>query len=145
MMWFSGRTIARCAVALVALTVMSQPPATPAQAQQAAVAGDPITDSEIEQRARLWANIPGKPYTHEQVVAELRDEKRKIREARDAGFEVLAAEVDVEYARMARRMGLSGSDMTDNLAEEGVGPETIKHRLHAELAWWRYQKDRSQP
>jgi peptidyl-prolyl cis-trans isomerase SurA len=78
------------------------------------------------------------------VIEELREERRKIREAGQAGVEILDAEVDAEYARMARRMNISTAQLTANLAQEGVSPETIKHRLRAELAWQRYQKERQQ-
>ena len=138
----AGARIARWAVALVALLGAEQMPASRAQAEQAAAVGEPVTDSEIEQRARLWATIPNRPYTHDQVVAELRDEKRKIREAQEAGVDILNAEIDLEFARMARRMNVTVTQMTEHLAQEGIGPETIKHRIHADIAWQRYQKSR---
>jgi peptidyl-prolyl cis-trans isomerase SurA len=137
--------ITPCALALIALTVAGQMPAGRAYAEQAVVADEAITESEIEQRARLWANVPGRPYTHEQVIAELSEEKRKIREARRAGVEVMNAEIDVEYARMARRMKVTVTQLTENLAQEGIGPETVKHRIHADLAWQRHRKSRPQP
>ena len=142
MIWLAGGSIARCAFALVALIVTSQLPATYAQAQQAGVAEEVITEDEIDSRSRLWAMIPKKSYTRDQLVAELRDEKRKIREAKGAGFEMLDAEVDAEYARLARRMNRTASQFTEDLARSGIGPETIKHRLHADIVWQRYQKER---
>jgi len=138
----AGNWIVRLAIALFAVAAADPMPGARAQAQQEAVADDPIAEPEIEQRTRLWASVPRKSYTREQVIAELRDEKRKIREARQAGTEVLRSEVDAEYARMARRMDLTVSELTENLAEGGVGPETIKHRLHADMAWKRYQESR---
>jgi peptidyl-prolyl cis-trans isomerase SurA len=143
-MQLAGNMSLRWVVALLALIAVSQMPATRAQAQQAA-AEEAVTESEIEQRTRLWAQVPGKSYTREQVVAELREEKRKIREAGQAGVDLLDAEVDAEYARMARRMNVTAAQLTENLAQAGVGPETIKHRLHADIAWQRYQKERQQP
>lgn len=140
----AGTRVARWAVAVLALAIAGQMPAFRAQAEPAVVADDAVTESEIEQRTRLWANVPGKSYTHDQVVAELREEKRKIREARQAGFEVLNAEVDAEFARMARRMNRTVAQLTAGLAREGIGPETVKHRLHADIVWQRYQKKRQQ-
>ena len=144
-MRLAGTRIARCACTLFALMAMNQLSATHAQAQQVGAAEERIPESEIEQRTRLWASVPRKSYTREQVIAELRDEKRKIREAKQAGVEVLRAEVDEEYARMARRMDLTVAQLTENLAQEGIGPETVKHRLHADIVWRRYQKGRQQP
>ena len=142
-MQLAGNMSVRWAFALLALIVVGQMP-TRAQAQQAVVAEQPPTESEIEQRTRLWASVPGKSYMRGQVIAELRDEKRKIREAGQAGVELLDAEVDAEYARMARRMNLSAAQLTEGLARQGIGPETIKHRLHADIVWQRYQKGREQ-
>ena len=139
-----GARIARCAVAVLALMVAGQMPAGRVQAEPAVVADEAVTESEIEQRARLWANVPGKPYTHEQVIAELREEKRKIRQAKEAGVEVPSKEIDLEFARMARRMNVTVTQLTETLAQEGIGPETIKHRIHAEVAWQRYRRSRPQ-
>jgi peptidyl-prolyl cis-trans isomerase SurA len=136
----SGR-IAFCIAALFALAVGDMA-APRAQAQQA-TAEEPSA-SEISQRVKLRASIPGKAYSRERVIDELRDEKRKIREASQAGVEIMDAEVDAEYARMARRMDLTVAQLTQNLAEEGVSPETIKHLLRANIAWQRYQKERQQ-
>ena len=141
----AGNGVARWAAAVLALMVAGQMPASRAQAEQAVVAGEAVAESEIEQRTRLWATIPRKPYTHEQVIAELREEKRKIREAREAGVEIPSSEIDLEYARMARRMNVTVTQLTENLAQEGIGPETIKHRIHADIAWQRYRRSRPQP
>ena len=86
-------------------------PGARAQAQQEAAADDPIAEPEIEQRAKLREAIAGNMYSRAQVIAELREEKRRIREALKAGVEVLGTEVDVEYARMARRMGQTVAQM----------------------------------
>jgi peptidyl-prolyl cis-trans isomerase SurA len=134
--------IALCIVALFAVVAVDPVAAPRAQAEQAAP--DEPSAAEVSQRVKLRASIPGKAYSRERVIDELRIEKRKIREASAAGVEILDAEVDAEYARMARRMDLSVAQMTRNLAEEGVSPETIKHLLRANIAWQRYQKERQQ-
>jgi peptidyl-prolyl cis-trans isomerase SurA len=137
-----GTRIAICVVALAALTAAGQMTAPRALAEQAA-AGEPSA-AEISQRIALRSAIPGKSYSRADVIEELREEKRKIHEARQAGVEILDAEVDAEYARMARRMKITTTQMTGNLAQEGVTPDTIKHRLRADLAWQRYQQERRQ-
>ena len=83
-------------------------------------------------------------YFRSEVIAELREEKRKIREALKAGVEILSTEVDVEFARMARRMDQTVAQMNANLARKGVAPETLKQILHADMAWQRYQESRKQ-
>ena len=100
-----GTRIAVCIAALFALAPLGQVAAPRAQAEQAA-AEEPSA-SEVSQRVKLRASIPGKAYSRERVIDELRDEKRKIRVASEAGVEPLDAEVDAEYARMARRMDLT--------------------------------------
>jgi peptidyl-prolyl cis-trans isomerase SurA len=134
--------IAFCIAALLALTAIGQVTVMPAQAEEAAT--EEPSAAEVSQRVKLRASIPGKAYSRERVIDELRIEKRKIREASQAGVEIMDAEVDAEYARMARRMDLSVSQLTQNLAEEGVSPETVKHLLRANIAWQRYQKERQQ-
>jgi hypothetical protein len=78
------------------------------------------------------------------VIKELREEKRKIREALKAGVEILGTEVDAEYASLASRMNLSVAQMNENLARKGILPETLKQILHADMAWKRYQVSRRQ-
>jgi peptidyl-prolyl cis-trans isomerase SurA len=141
----AGNWIVRLAIALFAVAAAGPMPAAFAQAQQDAVADDPIAEPEIEQRIRLREAIAGRMYFRSEVIAELREEKRKIREALKAGVEVLGTEVDVEFARMARRMGHTVAQMNANLARKGVAPETLKHILHADMAWKRYQEGRKQP
>jgi peptidyl-prolyl cis-trans isomerase SurA len=138
-----GSFRARVAFCLVALAFIAAGQMMPrAQAEQAAV--EEPSAAEVSQRVRLRSAIPGKSYSRADVIEELREEKRKIREAGAAGVQILDAEVDAEYARMARRMDIMVAQLTANLAEEGVGPETIKHLLRAALAWRRYQKERQQ-
>ena len=141
MMRSLGMRIAMCIVVVFALAA-GQLTLTRAQAEQSA-APEPSA-AEISQRIKLRSAIPGKEYSRADVIEELREEKRKIHEAGQAGVEILDAEVDAEYARMARRMDIMVAQLTANLAEEGVGPETIKHLLRAALAWRRYQKERQQ-
>jgi len=144
-MRLAGNWIVHLAVALFAVVAAGPMPAARAQAQQDVVADDTVTDAEIDQRAKLRAEDPRKTYSREQVIADLREEKRKIREALKAGVEVLATEVDAEYARMARRMNQTAAQLNAGLAGKGIAPETIKHRLHADMAWKRYQESRKQP
>ena len=140
----AGNWVVRLAIALFAVVAAGPTPAARAQAQQDVVADDPIAEDEIEQREKLREAIAGNMYSRAQVIAELREEKRRIREALKAGVEVLGTEVDVEYARMASRMGQTVAQMKTNLARKGVAPETIKHILHADMAWKRYQEGRKQ-
>ena len=141
----AGNWIVHLAIALFAVVAAGPMPPALAQAQQEAVAEDAVAESEIEQRVKLRDALAGKIYSRAQVVAELREEKRKIREALKAGIEILPTEVDAEYARMARRMDQTVAQMKENLARKGVAPETLKHILHADMAWQRYQERRKQP
>jgi peptidyl-prolyl cis-trans isomerase SurA len=140
----AGNWIVHLAVALFAVVAAGPMTAGRAQAQQEVAADDPVTEPEIEQRTKLKEAIAPNTYSHAQVIRELSEEKRKIREAAKAGIEILNSEVDAEYARMASQMGQTVASMNENLARKGVAPETLKHRLHADMAWKRYQASRKQ-
>jgi hypothetical protein len=140
----AGNWIVRLAVTLFAVVAAGPMSVVRAQAQQQAVADDPIAEAELEQRTKLRDAIADRIYSPAEVMAELREEKRRIQEALKAGVEVLGTEIDAEYARLARRMGQTVAQMNENLARKGVAPETVKRILHADMAWKRYQAGRRQ-
>ena len=123
----AGNWIVGLAVALFAVTAAGPMPA-PARRRSRT----PSRMIRLRSRDRAAHQAPGgdrraRSIRAQQVIAELREEKRKIREAVKAGVEVLGTEVDAEYARMARRMDQTVAQMKRESRAEGRCPETLKH------------------
>ena len=110
-----------------------------ALAQTAGADSEQITELEIQQRSRLMEHGARNAPAREDVIDELRKEKRKINEARASGVEISDSEVDESYARMASRMRLTPEHLTGQLARSGVHADTVKHRIRADMAWERYK------
>ena len=120
--------------------------AGPAFAQQVVrgIDGEFITEREIEQRSNLTRVSKGQTPSREEVIAELRREKLRVREAKKFGLEVADSEVDEFYANLASRMRLTAEQLTQQLARSGVDVDTLKHRIRADIAWLKYQRWRRQ-
>jgi peptidyl-prolyl cis-trans isomerase SurA len=132
-----------CRDLLVAAMIVVIPmPAGTALAQTVGAITDnvPVTELEIEQRGRLTQLSTRKTPSREEVIDELRKEKRKIQEAREFGVEVSDAEVDEIYATMASRMRLTPERLTEQLARSCAHVDTLKHRVRADVAWHRYKQ-----
>jgi peptidyl-prolyl cis-trans isomerase SurA len=107
-----------------------------ARAQTVAVMvnGEPITNFDIDQRAKL-DKLSHKETTRQQVIDDLIDEKVKIKEAKKYGVAPSDSDVDSSYASMSARMRMSPDQMTKMLAAQGIRPETLKARLKADMVW----------
>jgi peptidyl-prolyl cis-trans isomerase SurA len=99
------------------------------------VNGDPITAIDIEQRSKFIVITTQKPAPRQEVLDQLIDEKLKIREARRWGIEASDQEVDQNFSGMARRMGMSSEQLTQNLGQKGVNSSTLKARIRADTVW----------
>jgi peptidyl-prolyl cis-trans isomerase SurA len=99
------------------------------------VNGDPITAIDIEQRSKFIMLTTQKPAPRQEVLDQLIDEKLKIREARRWGIEASDQEVEQNFSAMARRMGQSGEQLTQNLGQKGVNSSTLKARIRADTVW----------
>jgi peptidyl-prolyl cis-trans isomerase SurA len=109
------------------------------------VGDEPITELEIEQRSKYTQFGKRKTPSREEVIDELRNEKLKVQEARKAGLEVSASEVDQAYAEIGRRMRLTPEQMTEHLVQRGVSVDTIKHGIRADIAWKKYLQRSQNP
>jgi len=87
------------------------------------VNGEPITNFDIEQRAKLGALTAGKAPDRQTVLNELIDEKVKIKEAKKFGVDPGASDIDQAFGGMAQRMRLSGDQLT-KLLEARVSGRT---------------------
>jgi len=99
------------------------------------VNGEPITNFDIEQRAKLGALTAGKAPDRQTVLNELIDEKVKIKEAKKFGVDPGAGDIDQAFGGMAQRMRLSGDQLTKVLEGKGIRPDTLKQRIKADMVW----------
>ena len=99
------------------------------------VNGDPITAIDIEQRSKFISLTTQKTPPRQEVLNQLIDEKLKVREARRWGIEASDQEVEQNFSGMARRMGQSGEQLTQNLGQKGVNTSTLKARIRADTVW----------
>jgi peptidyl-prolyl cis-trans isomerase SurA len=131
---------------VAAMTVVSSMPASTAIAQTvgAIVDSGPITELEIQHRSRLTELAAHKRPTRAEIVAELRNEKVRIHEARKIGVEVPDSEVDEAYAAIASRMRMTSEQLTERLAQAGANADTLKHRIRSDISWQRHQQWRRQ-
>ncbi len=105
------------------------------RASSSFVNGDPITAIDVEQRSKFIMLTTQKPAPRQEVLDQLIDEKLKIREARRWGIEATDQEVEQNFSAMARRMGQSGEQLTQNLGQKGVNSSTLKARIRADIVW----------
>jgi peptidyl-prolyl cis-trans isomerase SurA len=99
------------------------------------VNGEPVTAIDVEQRSKFILLTTQKPAPRQEVLDQLIDEKLKIREGRRWGIEASDQEVEQNFSGMARRMGQSGEQLTQNLGQKGVNSSTLKARIRADIVW----------
>ncbi len=136
------RLLAAIAIAFAAATLAP----APAKAQQVIllVNGDPITNFDIEQRAKLIQLSTNKAPSRQAVIDELIDEKLKIQQLLRYGIENMDNDVNVAFGNMARRMRMTAAQFADQLAKSGVGLGTLKSRIKAEITWTQIIRGRYQ-
>lgn len=139
------RTLPAGLLAAVALAAASLAwPSTAAAQVVVLVNGDPITAMDIEQRSKLIQISTHKAPTRQEVLDELINERLEIKEAKKYTLEASDTDVDNAYANMANRMHITTVQLTELLAKQGIRPDTLKMRIHAELVWNQLVKGRYQ-
>jgi peptidyl-prolyl cis-trans isomerase SurA len=110
--------------------------ASPAHAQTVAVMvnGEPITDYDIEQRTKLNFLSTHKQSARQDVIDELADDMRRIKEAAKYGINPTSADVDGAYAQMCSRMRVAPEQLAKSLEGQGIRPDTLKKRIKADMA-----------
>ncbi|WP_156783430.1 peptidylprolyl isomerase [Roseovarius nubinhibens] len=95
----------------------------------------PITQFEIEQRARFLRLLraPGDPIAlaREQLI----EDRLKLQAARQSGIEVNEEQIAAGMDRFASQANLSGAEMVKLLASEGVYEETFRAFIIAGVSW----------
>ncbi len=114
----------------------------------ATVNDDVISTYDIVQRMRLLVVTAGiqptqqnLPALQQEAIRSLIDEHLELQDLREEGktqkFDLIAsdAEVDDEIAQIARSNNTSSTQLLTQLAAQGVGPQTLKDQLRAEISW----------
>ncbi len=110
----------------------------------ALVYGQPITQNDIDQRAKFEQLSTQKTPSRQAVLDELINEILKLREAKRWGIDISDTDVDNAYANISNRMRVSPAQLTQNLAKNGVNAATLKARLKADAAWQQLVRGRYQ-
>lgn len=97
------------------------------------VNGTPITDIQIAQRVALLKLE--RRASQKTAIEELINETLQIQEAKRLGFVIPEKDVDEAFLQVARQLKVSASNLTKVLTDNGVGLQTLRERLRANLAW----------
>lgn len=119
---------------VVAGTMFAGVPSARAQVV-AVVGGEPITEVDIAQRTRLIHLSTQKVPPRQEVLDELIDDKLKVQLSKRYIAEVPKREIESAYANIARRAGVSVAEFTKMTAANGITPEALKSRIHADFVW----------
>jgi len=107
-----------------------------ARAQVVVVAnGSPITAYDIEQRAKLIASSTHKNPPRQEVIQDLIDDRLKIDKAKTYGLIVSDDDVNQAFKNMASRQHITPEQFEQVLKRAGLGSDTIKARIRAEMTW----------
>jgi peptidyl-prolyl cis-trans isomerase SurA len=107
-----------------------------ARAQVVVVAnGSPITAYDIEQRTKLIASSTHKNPSRQEVVQDLIDDRLKIDKAKTYGLVVSDGDVNEAFKGMATRQHITPEQFEQFLKRAGLGADTLKARIRAELTW----------
>lgn len=143
-----------CMAALMAFSVLNTQPviaqdaAAPSIQQIEGVAAtvndEPITYSDVRERAQMLILSLGSQPTQEQIqqlanraLEQLIDEKLQLQEA--AEFEVEVSDTDIANSieGIARQSGLSREDFLNTLLQAGISPRSLEDQTRADIAWRR--------
>src|SRR5690348_1248082 len=110
---------------------------SPALAQQIVllVNGAPITDLDIAHREKFLEMSNHKKPSRQEAINSLVDETLELKEAARFALEPSDAEVQSAYDNVASNMGVDAPKLTQILTTGGASPDTLKHRLKAQMAW----------
>ena len=136
----NGRALCAVALTVAATAIMVTATAGGARAQNvvAFVNGEPITQLDIDSRAKLMeaSTQTHKAPPRQEILDELIDEKLKIREAKRWGIDPSEDDMNSAFASMAQRAnGQTSDQFIQALTKAGVTPQTFRQRLRAQLVW----------
>jgi len=118
----------------------------------AIVNGEIITETDVAQRLALVITANGGKIADDererlrlQVLRNLIDETLQIQEAKANEIDIVDAEVEQSYARVAQNFGRSPDDFGKFLQQNGSSPNSIKRQIRGELAWSRLLRRKVEP
>jgi len=111
----------------------------------AVVNDDPISFSDVRQRARmLLMSLGGRQPTAEQIqqitsqaLDQLIDEKLQLQEASEYEVEVSEADIANAVNNLARQSGLTRETLVSSLLQAGINPASLEEQTRADIAWRR--------
>ncbi len=126
-----GRAAAAAMVGLVLTVALAAPSLA---ATVVTVNGTPITDTQVDQRLRLFS-MEGNKTGRKGATDQLIDEALQMEEAKRLGITVSNAQVDEGLQQVSRNIKISQDKLIQMLQQNGVGIETLRDRLRAAIAW----------
>ncbi len=114
--------------------LLANQPAARAQVV-AVVGGEPITAVDIAQRTKLIQLSTQKTPSRQEVLDELIDDKLKVQLSKRYIAEVPKREIETAYATMARRTNMTVPQFSKMISSNGISPESMKSRIHADFVW----------
>ncbi|MEL6725056.1 MAG: SurA N-terminal domain-containing protein [Pseudomonadota bacterium] len=111
----------------------------------AVVNDDPISFTDVRQRAQLLLlSLGGQQPTPEQVqqittqaLEQLIDEKLQLQEAAEYEVEISDAEIANSIDRLAQQSGITRDGLLQSLIQSGVNPASLEEQTRADIAWRR--------
>ncbi len=158
-----GLLVTMAVACLAGSSLAQSPEAKPAAASPtgmnesvAAVVNDEIISTfDLSQRMRLMIATSGVQPTAEnlqqfqrEALVGLVDERIQLHELRRVAKEqkidliISDEEVTQEVSDMARQNNLSANQFTDQLASQGIGPDTLRQQIRAQVSWQRWIRGR---
>jgi peptidyl-prolyl cis-trans isomerase SurA len=107
----------------------------PAQQIVAFVNGEPITALDVDQQTRIIEAFSQRRPSRKEALDDLVDQKIKVNQGRRLGITLSDAEVDREFAALARRGSRSVAEFTSAFRQAGINPAAFKVKLRADTVW----------
>lgn len=116
----------------------------PAAGVAAIVNDEVISTYDVNQRAALLlagagieASAENLERARSQAIRDLVDERLQLQEAKEKDINVDSAQVDRQIAEIARQNGTNLDTLRAQLAESGIGLETLRKQIESDIAWRR--------
>jgi peptidyl-prolyl cis-trans isomerase SurA len=133
-----------CAAAALAGALIMVPPASAQMSESvAAIVNDhAISTFDVRQRATfllISANIQPTPQMQEraraQALHDLIDERLELQEAARFDINVTADQINRQLNDIAQQNHTTADTLVQQLAQNGVSPQTLRNEIEAEIAW----------
>ena len=141
---FAAIIAAGCTTTLVSAQEAAAPATQQLEGVAATVNDEPITYSDVRERAQMFLLSLGSQPTQEQIqqlanqaLEQLIDEKLQLQEAAEYEVEVTDTDIANSIEGIARQSGLSREDFLNQLLQAGISPKSLEDQTRADIAWRR--------